>query len=41
VSAQPTEPTAGRALAAGAHPFVTKPFEAEHLLGVLREALGK
>ena len=39
VSAQPAEPHAERALAAGAHAFVTKPFDAENLLAVLREAL--
>ena len=40
VSAQPAEPTAERALAAGAYAFVTKPFDAEKLLAVVSEALG-
>jgi two-component system KDP operon response regulator KdpE len=40
VSAQPTDPHAERALAAGAHAFIEKPFDAEMLLTVVRDALG-
>ena len=39
VSAQPVEPHAERAKAAGAHAFIEKPFEMETLLAVLRDAL--
>ena len=40
VSAQPSDPHAERAVAAGAHAFVAKPFEADELLAVMRDALG-
>jgi two-component system KDP operon response regulator KdpE len=40
VSAQPAAPHAERALAAGAHAFIEKPFDAVNLIAVVREALG-
>ena len=40
VSAQPTEPNAERATAAGAHSFIEKPFEMETVLVAVRGALG-
>ena len=40
VSAQPADPHAERALAAGAHAFIAKPFDAEVLLTAVRDALG-
>lgn len=40
LSAQPVDPNAERAKAAGAHAFVEKPFEMETLLAAVRDALG-
>jgi two-component system KDP operon response regulator KdpE len=40
VSAQPADPHAERALAAGARAFIAKPFHAETLLAAVRDALG-
>ena len=39
VSAQPSEPNAARAIAAGAHAFIEKPYELETVLAAVREAL--
>ena len=40
VSAQPSEPNAERATAAGAHAFIEKPYEVETVLATVRDALG-
>jgi two-component system, OmpR family, KDP operon response regulator KdpE len=40
VSAQPTDPNAERATAAGAHAFIEKPYEVETVLAAVHDALG-
>jgi DNA-binding response OmpR family regulator len=40
VSAQPSDPHAERAKAAGAHAFIEKPFEMDTVLAEVRAALG-
>jgi DNA-binding response OmpR family regulator len=40
VSALPSDPNAERAIAAGAHAFIEKPYEVETVLATVRAALG-